>query len=112
MQIVVTARHGHLTPEHQKKVEEKVGKLLHYFSRVEAIHVTVDLENTRGFKNVEIQLNAEHKHDFVAKEAANDLMAAVDLTVAKMEAQIRKYKERIQDHHRHAKDEGLGAPTL
>jgi putative sigma-54 modulation protein len=100
MQIVVTARHGHLTEEHQKKVEEKVSKLLHYFNRVEAILVTLDLEHSKGPKYVEIQLNAEHKHDFIAKESHDELMAALDKTVAKMEAQIRKYKEKIQDHHR------------
>lgn len=100
MQIVVTGRHGHLTPEQHQEVESKVSKLLHYFSRVEAITVTVDLNPGDSPYFVEIQLNAEHKHDFVAKESNYDLHVAVDAAVAKMEQQIRKYKEKIQNHHR------------
>jgi putative sigma-54 modulation protein len=100
MQIIVTARHGHLTTEHQKEIEEKVAKLLHYFNRVEAISVTVDVGNSRGPRSVEIQLNAEHKHDFIAKESDADLLVALDKTLAKMESQIRKYKEKIQNHRK------------
>lgn len=100
MQIVVTARHGHLSPEHQSEVEAKVGKLLHYFNRVESINVTLNLEHQHGPKEAEIQLNAEHKHDFVAKDHDNDMFVALDKALAKMEHQIRKYKEKIQDHRR------------
>jgi putative sigma-54 modulation protein len=99
MQIVVTGRHGHLTPEQHQEIESKVSKLLHYFNRVEAINVTVDLNDHSPYL-VEVQLNAEHKHDFVAKESNYDLHVAVDAAVAKMEQQIRKYKERITNHHR------------
>lgn len=100
MQIVVTARHGHLSAEHKQEVEAKVGKLLHYFNRVEAINVTLDLEHQHGPKEAEIIVNAEHKHDFVAKDADNDIFVALDKALAKMEHQIRKYKEKIQDHRR------------
>lgn len=100
MQIVVTSRHGHLSSEHQKEVEAKVGKLLHYFNRVESINVTLNLEHQHGPKDAEIHLNAEHKHDFVAKDTDNDIFVAVDKALAKMEHQIRKYKEKIQDHRR------------
>lgn len=100
MQIVVTARHGHLSAEHKQEVETKVSKLLHYFNRVEAINVTLNLEHQHGPKDAEIQLNAEHKHDFIAKETDNDVFIALDKAIVKMEHQIRKYKEKIQDHRR------------
>lgn len=100
MQIVVTARHGHLSAEHQAQIEAKVGKLLHYFNRVESINVTIDLEHQHGPKDVEIQLNAEHKHDFVAKDSDIDVFVGLDKALSKMEHQIRKYKEKIQDHRR------------
>jgi putative sigma-54 modulation protein len=100
MQIVVTARHGHISAEHKQDIEERVGKLLHYFNRVESIHVTANLEHRHGPIDVEIQLNAEHKHDFIAKASDKDLFIAVDHAVTKMEHQIHKYKEKIQDHRR------------
>ncbi len=100
MQIVVTARHGHMSPEHKAEVQARVGKLLHYFNRVEAINVTMNLEHQHGPKEVEIQVNAEHKHDFIAKDSDNDVFVALDKALAKMEHQIHKYKEKIQDHRR------------
>jgi putative sigma-54 modulation protein len=54
----------------------------------------------------------EHKHDFVASERNKDVLAAVDLVMAKLEGQLRKHKEKIQDHRRapHA-GEGVGEPA-
>jgi len=49
---------------------------------------------------VEILASAEHKHDFVAQEDHQDVLAAVDLAVEKLEGQLRRYKEKIQDHRR------------
>jgi len=43
-------------------------------------------------------VNAEHKHDFIASETGEDLLGITDSVVAKVEQQIRKYKERVQDH--------------
>ncbi len=54
----------------------------------------------------EIKVQAEHKHDLVAHESGPDVMAAVDRAIATIEAQLRRYKEKVQDHRRtpHAGD--------
>jgi putative sigma-54 modulation protein len=62
------------------------------------IEVTVDLQD--DMKLVEFNVSAEHKHDFVARERNKDVLAAVDLVMAKLEGQLRKYKQKIQDHRR------------
>jgi putative sigma-54 modulation protein len=49
---------------------------------------------------VEILARAEHKHEFVASESNTDILAAVDLVEHKLEQQIRRYKEKIQDRRR------------
>ena len=38
--------------------------------------------------------------DFVAAEQSTSLMAALDGAIHKLEQQLRKYKEKVQDHHR------------
>ena len=45
-------------------------------------------------------MQAEHKHDFVAREGNHDVLAAVDLALDKLEGQLRRYKEKVQDHRR------------
>ena len=98
MQIKISARHGHLSEASQQFIREKAEKLLHLFQRLTIIEVTVDLQEEE--KLVEFLVKAEHKHDFVATERNKDILAAVDLVVHKLEQQIRKYKEKIQDHRR------------
>ncbi|MSR53450.1 MAG: ribosome-associated translation inhibitor RaiA [Gemmataceae bacterium] len=96
VQIKVSARHGHLSEDHQNQIRQKVDKLLHYFDRITMIDVTVDLAD-KIHKKVEILVDAEHKHDFVAKDENEDLMVAVDLTVDRIAHQIHKYKEKVQE---------------
>lgn len=97
MQVTISVRHGELSDATQERLIEKAGKLLRYFERLTAIHVTVDLEHTESPK-VELKVSAEHKHDFVARDQASELWAAADSVVHKMEQQLKKYKQRIQDH--------------
>jgi putative sigma-54 modulation protein len=110
VQIKISTRHGHLSEEHQEHIREKAGKLLHYFQRLMMIEVLVDLQDDE--KLVEILVSAEHKHDFVASERSKDLLTAVDLVVAKLEGQVRKYKEKLQNHRRTpTRGDGAGAPA-
>ena len=99
MLINISARHGSLSEATQAKVTEKVEKLTRLFERLTAIDVTIDLEH-RETPTVDIRVGAEHKHDFVATCEGEELMAGIDTVIHKLEMQLRKYKERVQDHHR------------
>lgn len=96
MQIEISTRHGVLEPEQQSYVHEKAEKLQKYFGRLMAIEVAVD--HTKNAWSVEIRVSAEHKHDFFASESAQSVEAATDQCVHKVEQQLRKYKERVQNH--------------
>jgi putative sigma-54 modulation protein len=99
VQIEVSTRHGSLSDDVRRHLVRKAEKLVTYFERVTAIHITVDYQNSHVTK-VEILVDAEHKHDFVAYEEGEDVVATFDAALHKMEQQIRKYKEKIQDHRR------------
>jgi putative sigma-54 modulation protein len=98
VQIKISARHGHLNDDVQQFIHAKAEKLPHLFERLTMIEITVDLRGEE--KHVEFVVQAEHKHQFVAHEQDANLLAAVDLTMAKIEGQLRRYKEKIQDHRR------------
>jgi putative sigma-54 modulation protein len=111
VQIKISARHGHLSEATQQFIRDKAQKLLHIFQRLTMIEVTVDLKEDN--KWVEFVVSAEHKHDFVASERNNDILAAVDLVLDKLENQLRRYKEKIQDHRRTPSvGEVPGAPVV
>lgn len=110
MQIKITGKHGHVSDATQEFIKEKAEKLLHYFQRLMMIEVIVDQKEDEIV--VEFLVSAEHKHDFVASERNKDLFAAVDLVMDKLERQVRRYKEKIQDHRRTpSTGKGSGAPS-
>jgi putative sigma-54 modulation protein len=94
--IEISTRHGILSPEQQTYLHDKAEKLRKYFGRLMAIEVSVD--QIKHAWDVEILVSAEHKHDFVAKEQGPTPEAAMDVCVHKVEQQLRRYKEKVQDH--------------
>jgi putative sigma-54 modulation protein len=99
VQIQVSTRHGQLSEASQKKIADKAEKLLRIFERLTAIEVIVDLEDDTN-PRVDLKVAAEHKHDFVAHDQSENLMGSVDEAVHKVEQQLRKYKEKVQERHR------------
>ena len=98
MQVAFTCRHGSVSDEIRDHLTRKSEKLLTYFERVTAIGVTVDFDSDHV--KVEILVDAEHKHNFVASETGDEVLATFDRAFHKMEQQVRKYKAKIQDHRR------------
>ena len=98
MQIRIAARHGNLSGKSQEIIREKAERLLRIFERLTSIEITINLEHEER-PEVEFVVSAEHKHDFVATSSTEDLMVSVDQAIHKLESQLRKYKEKIQEHH-------------
>jgi putative sigma-54 modulation protein len=99
VQIDISTRHGHVSEPTQAKITTKVEKLTRFFDRISSIEVTIDLER-REVPSVDLRVSTKHKHDFVATSRSDSLMAAVDNVVEKMEQQLRKYKQKVQERHR------------
>lgn len=76
-------------------VEEKVGKLERYFNNAPNTHAHINIKtynNKMGKVEItipmkDLTLRAEERHD--------DLYAAIDLNIDKLERQIRKHKTKI-----------------
>jgi putative sigma-54 modulation protein len=98
VQIKISARHGHLDDATQQFIRDKAEKLLHFFDRITMIEVTVDFQ--KDLKWVEFNVQAEHAKDLVASATAQDVLGATDQVLHKLEQQVRRYKEKIQDHRR------------
>ena len=99
MQIELSTRHGHLSEASQDRIKAKAEKLLKIFDRLTAIEIIVDLTDS-ATPRVDLKVSAEHKHDFVAHDQSDSLMGSVDTVVHRLEQQLRKYKEKVQERHR------------
>jgi putative sigma-54 modulation protein len=99
VQVQISTRHGHLSEASQEKIVAKVEKLSKFFDRLKSAEVTVDLEDSTR-PRVDLKVSAEHKHDFVAHDQSDELMASVDTVVHRLEQQLRKHKDKVQERHR------------
>ena len=99
MEISLSARHGHLSEATQSKIQSKVEKLLRHFDRITAVQITVDLKDETK-PDVDIKVSTEHSGEFVATDSNESLLTAVENSVHKLDQQLRKNKEKVQERHR------------
>jgi len=106
MEVVVTGRHCELSDRFRGHVEEKLSRLEKHDHRIIRVNVEVECERNprQADRAVRLQLTAMSKGPVVRAEAcAADKMAALDLALDKMVAQMRRAADRRRVHRgRHA----------
>jgi putative sigma-54 modulation protein len=98
LNIVITGRHVGITESMKDYAKEKVEKLRKYFDRVTHARVTMDIAHDTH--QVEFLLDVTRGVSLVGKAEAPDMYAACDLAEQKLAGQLRRFKQRLADHHR------------
>ena len=83
-----------ITPSIRSYIEDKIGKLDKYFENSSIIDANVVIKVRGKEQKIEITIPAVH-YTLRSEESHDDLYAAIDLTVDKLERQIRKNKTKI-----------------
>ena len=106
MDIVVNVRHGEVSERFRDHVQDKLSRLEKHDHKVIRIEVEVEKERNPRLQDraMKVQLTAFTKGPIVrAEAAAEDKMAALDMALDKMSAQMRKAADRKRVHRgRHA----------
>ncbi len=97
MDIVVRGRNVNMTERVQEYVEKKVGKLERYLPIIDEARVELSQEDTRSAQHRMIaQLTVRSRGRILrSEERDQDLFAAIDLVVDKMQRQISRFKDRL-----------------
>jgi putative sigma-54 modulation protein len=95
MQVTVTFRHLEPSDALKQYVEERTNRLTKYVDRPMDGQVTLTVQKFRHIADV--VLNADGIR-IAGQEAHDDMYAAIDLVMDKIERQVKKYKERIRKH--------------
>ncbi|TYL52069.1 ribosome-associated translation inhibitor RaiA [Nocardioides sp. BGMRC 2183] len=101
MDVVVTGRHCEISERFREHATEKLAKLEKHDHRIMRVHVELECEtNSRQQERaVRIELTAYSKGPVIrAEAAADDKMAALDLALDKMAAQMRRAADRRRIH--------------
>jgi len=104
MEITVTARSGEISEGIKEYAARKLRKLEHLLRNIESVQITEAKE--RAWHIVEITLLADGLL-VRGQERGAEMRAAIDLVVDKLERQIKKYREKLNDRARHSTGEPL-----
>ena len=103
MHFTLTGRHIEITESMRQYAQEKSVKLARFYDRLESIDVILDREPTKF--RIEMVARADHRHTFVAQVDADDFYETVDLVTDKLEAQLRRHKEKVRNRKHAGKGE-------
>lgn len=96
MQLSITFRHMDASDFLKEYAREKVERVNKYLDRAGEAHVTLSLE--RHLHNADITI---HSGSWVlrGREKSEDMYASIDLAMDKIERQLRRYKDKLKNHH-------------
>jgi putative sigma-54 modulation protein len=101
MQLSTTFRHMEASPAVKDYAEERLEKIKKYFSRDPiAAHGTFSVERNHNH-TAEFSLTLPNGIVIQARETTEDMYSSIDLAVARIERQVRKWKEKIRTHKPH-----------
>ncbi len=104
MQINLTGHHLELTDPLRNYVEEKFQRLERHFDNVIDVHVVLSVEKLRQKAEASLLLGGNQLH---AEAETEDMYAAIDGLVDKLDRQVVKHKEKVKDHHKADADKRL-----
>ena len=97
MEIQLTAKHLKITPSICDYVRQKMEKAQKYFDHIVWGQAFLFIE--KRAHNAEMVIHTP-RQTFRALATAADLYSAVDLASDKIDAQLKKYKERLKSRHK------------
>lgn len=96
MQLNVTGHHVDVTAALRQYVENKLEKIERHFDLVSDVHCILTVEKLRHKAEATVNVNGG---TIYADATEQDMYAAIDGLADKLERRVRKYKEKLADHH-------------
>ena len=115
MNLLLTGQHVEISPALRAYVEEKLDRVVRHFDQIIDVAVVLGVEKPsekdkrqRAEVNLRVKGNVFHLDHY-----AENLYAAIDGLVDRLDRQVLKHKGKIQDHQheplKHLGDETLGS---
>ena len=104
MNLTISGHHLEVTPSLRSYVTTKIDRITRHFDQLVDVKVLLTVENQ---KEKERRQRAECSihvkgNDLFAESANEDLYAAVDDLVDKLDRQVARHKDRLQNHSHEA----------
>ncbi len=104
MNLTISGHHLEVTPALRSYVTTKLDRIMRHFDQVVDVKVLLTVENQKekeGRQRAECNIHVKG-NDMFAESSHEDLYAAVDELVDKLDRQVVRHKSRTQNHHHDA----------
>ena len=97
MQLNLSGHHVEITDSLRAYVREKLDRLERHFDHVTNVNVVLTVEKAARRAEASVNVSKAQLH---ADATRDDMYAAIDALVDKLDRQIIKHKEKLTRHHR------------
>jgi putative sigma-54 modulation protein len=96
MNLNISGHHVSVSPAMRDYVVEKLRRVERHFENLINADVILSVEKLRHKAEATIHTRGM---DFHAEQVCEDMYAAIDGLIDKLDQQTRKFKEKVRDHH-------------
>jgi putative sigma-54 modulation protein len=101
MNLNITGHHIEVTPALREYVLTKLERVTRHFDQVVDVSVLLTVEKLKEKERrqkAEVTLHVKGRDIFV-EQSHEDLYAAIDQLMDKLDRQVCRHKDKVQDHH-------------
>lgn len=98
MQTSISGHHIDITDALRQYVEEKISKVERHFDNLISANVVLTVEKHEHKAEATMLIGGGPQ--IFANASGDDLYAAIDLMIDKLDRQVRRHKTKVTDHHR------------
>lgn len=95
MQINLSGHHVEITDSLRDFVNTKFAKLERHFDHINNVHVVLNVEKHNQIAEATLHLSGGEIH---AKSDNQDMYAAIDSLIDKLDRQVLKHKDKLKQH--------------
>ena len=96
MQLTLTGHHIDVSPALREYVDKKIARIARHFDNMTDIHCVLTVEKLAHKAEATIHLRGGTIH---ADSVQENMYAAIDGLVDKLNRQVKRRKEKMTDHH-------------
>lgn len=96
MQLSVTGHHIEITDSLRSYLGTKLARIERHFDNMTDIHCVLTVEKLEHKAEATIHVGGGTLH---AEQVDENMYAAIDILVDKLDRQVKKHKEKLTDHH-------------
>jgi len=96
MQLTISGHHVEISDSLKDYINNKMERVERHFDHVIDARVVLDVAKQRHKAETTLQISGSTIH---AASEHEDMYAAIDAMIDKLDRQVRKHKEKTTDHH-------------